>query len=396
MLDFFSARNQVLAGAARLGSEEVPLVAAAGRVLAESIVAPAPLPPFDYSAMDGYALAAGVQAGDGPWELVVAGECRAGDAPMTLPVGQCLRIFTGAPIPQGADAVVIQENVERAGAHIRFAQRVRASENVRYAGEDLRAGSVALAAGTRLGAFHLGLAASLERERLAVARRPRVKIIPTGAELRAPGSPARPGSIPESNGVAISALASSAGAQTELCARVGDDELAASQAFSDALADADVLVTIGGVSVGDHDLVRPALSRAGVNLEFWKVALRPGKPFTLGRRDGRWVLGLPGNPVSAQLTFSLFGVPLLRALQGDARPLPAPLRVRLASTLRQKPGRLGCYRVRLEQGLAHPLENQASGSSVSLAMADALVFMPADASECAAGSELDALRLAEL
>ncbi|HWA71365.1 MAG TPA: gephyrin-like molybdotransferase Glp [Polyangiaceae bacterium] len=396
MLEFSDARRQILAAAQVLESESVTLADAAGRVLAETLHASTPLPPFDYSAMDGYALRSTDVNGNAPWELPVNGECRAGDTPVALVAGSALRIFTGAPLPTGADAVLIQENVTRTESGIRFTHPVAPLENVRRAGEDLASGAIGIGAGTRLGPFHLGLVAALDRDRVRVSRRPRVVIVPTGNELRAAGSAARPGSIPESNSVALLALCAAAGADARLGSRLADETATAAAAFRGVLGACDLLVTVGGVSVGDHDIVRPALTEAGAALEFWKVAIKPGKPLTFGRAGRTLILGLPGNPVSAQLTFALFGMPLLRALQGDAKPLPPALRVVLAEPLRQKPGRLGVYRARLEANRALLDQNQASGSTVSLALADALVFVPKDVSELEAGSELDAVRLAEL
>jgi molybdopterin molybdotransferase len=396
MMDFFEARRQVLAAAERLEAEWVSLSQASGRVLAESLFAAAPLPAFDYSAMDGYALRSSDVNGSPPWELPVTGECRAGGTPGPLGPGQALRIFTGAPLPSGADSVLIQEEVTRAGERICFEVRVEPYANVRRAGEDLKAGALGLEAGTRLGPFQLGLAAALDREQLLVSRRPRVVVVPTGDELRPPGSAGPPGTIPESNGVALTALAVASGAEARLVPHLSDDAAASTRALAALLASCDVLVTVGGVSVGEHDVVRPALLAAGAQLEFWKVAIKPGKPLTFGRAGRTLVLGLPGNPVSAQLTFALFGVPLLRALQGDRSALPPSRRVLLAQPLTQKPGRLGIYRARLEGAHAVVHENQASGSSVSLAHADLLVFVPADRAHCPANSEVEAISLAQL
>jgi molybdopterin molybdotransferase len=396
MLEFSEARQRILQAALRLERESVLLADAQGRVLAEPLFASAPLPGFDYSAMDGYALRSADVNGSPPWELPVAGECRAGDTPPPLGAGQAMRIFTGAVMPAEADAVIIQEDVTRDGNAIRFTSPIKPGNNVRYAGEDLAAGALGLKLGTRLGPFQLGLAAALDRARLLVSKRPRVIIVPTGNELRAPGSPPRPGSVPESNGVALTALCVQAGAEAQLATHLSDDPAEATLAFRALLANCDLLVTVGGVSVGDHDVVRPALVAAGAELEFWKVAIKPGKPLTFGRADRTLILGLPGNPVSAQLTFALFGMPLLRALSGDEKPLPESTRVVLAHEITQKPGRLGIYRARLEGQKARLHDNQASGSSLSLAQADALVFVPKETATCPAGSELEAVRVAEL
>ncbi|HLV68747.1 MAG TPA: gephyrin-like molybdotransferase Glp [Polyangiaceae bacterium] len=396
MLSFEDARTRLLAACAVLERERVPLAEAVGRVLAEDLRAEHPLPPYDHSAMDGYAVRTADFASEPPYELPVTGESRAGGAFSQHLPGTACRIFTGAPLPRGADAVIIQEDVVRAGERVVLSTRPRANENVRRAGEDLAAGAVALSAGTRLGPFQLGLAAALDRDAVLVRRRPRVVVLPTGSELRLPGSPGAAGTIPESNGVVIRALAAAAGASATLHTALPDERATVAERLSRALEHCDVLVTVGGASVGDHDVVRPALEASGVALEFWKVAIQPGKPFVFGRRDDTLVLGLPGNPVSAQVTFALFGMPALRALQGDAAPLPAMLRVPLAEPLRRKPGRLGILRARLVEGRAHLAVNQASGATTSLAANDLLVFAPADRAELAAGTEVSAVRLSDL
>ncbi|MGC4089972.1 MAG: molybdopterin molybdotransferase MoeA [Polyangiaceae bacterium] len=397
MLNFLDARSQILAEGKVLGAESIPLSRAHGRVLAEQLSASEPLPPFDYSAMDGYAVRAQDVNERSREGLPLAGESRAGDTVGELEAGTARRIFTGAALPHGADAVVIQENAEQRDGRVFFSgSGVRPFDNVRRAGEDIAQGAVALEVGTRLGPFQLGLAAALDRAQLRVARRPKLRLFATGSELRAPGSPRIAGRIPESNSVALAALATLAGAEVAIDDAVADDLDATTRRFQESFGSCDVLVTVGGVSVGDHDLVRPALQAAGATLNFWKVALKPGKPLTFGRAGQTLILGLPGNPVSAQITFALFGVPLLRTLQGDAAPLPQTTRVVLADPLSQKAGRLGLYRARLDGNRAHVADNQASGSTLSLAHADAIVMMPAELTRCEADEELDAIRLREL
>src|SRR5450432_1934809 len=222
MLPFDDALRLILESAPALGSERIALGLGAGRVLAEELVAHTPLPTFDYSAMDGYAVASEAFSGDGPWVFPVRGESRAGAPPSALAPGSVARIFTGAPIPASADAVVMQEDVTRDDDTARFAEHPRAGAHIRRRGEDLAEGASALARGTRLNAFQLGLAAALDLSELLVARRPRVTILCTGEELRTPGSAAKPGSIPESNGPALAALVASAGGIAELAPRVGD------------------------------------------------------------------------------------------------------------------------------------------------------------------------------
>lgn len=393
MLDFDEALERVLVGVRPLGTERVTLGEAAGRVLAEPLTAAEPLPAFDYSAMDGYAVATQDFAGDGPWTLPVRGESRTGHPPPGLEQGSACRIFTGAALPLGADAVVMQENVQREGDSARFAAAPPAGQHVRRAGEDLERGAEALARGTRLGPGQLGLAAALDRGELLVTRRPQVGILCTGDELRAPGSAARAGSIPESNGITLSAMVRAAGGSPHLGPLTRDDREATLHALEDAIAGNDVLLTVGGVSVGDHDLVRPALEAAGASLDFWKVAIKPGKPLVHGSVGKARVLGLPGNPVSAQVTFALFGVPLLRTLQGDRRPRPELLRAELTHPLKQKPGRRGYYRAVLDGGRVTPLDNQASGAPTSMAWANALAIVPADSTGFDAGTVIEVLPL---
>jgi molybdopterin molybdotransferase len=397
MLSFEEALTRVLDAARRLETETVELGDAAGRVLAEDLTAEQPLPPFDYSAMDGYAVASRDLSGAGPWTLPVRGESRTGRPPARLEPGSACRIFTGAELPSGADSVVLQEDVQRSGTEVLLNQKAHAGDNVRRRGEDLERGQSALSSGQRVSAAQIGLAAALNRARLTVARRPRVSIACTGDELRPAGTAERPGSIPNSNGPALAAAVRAAGGVARELEPIGDDRERTTLALRAGLKDADLLVTVGGVSVGDHDVVRPALEAAGVNLEFWKVRLKPGKPLVFGRAGATLVLGVPGNPVSALLTFLLFGVPLLRAMQGDRQPLPPQRRGRLLEPLRQKPGRRGYYRARTEGAdRLRPLDNQASGAPTSLAWADALAIVPEDSSGFDANEWVDYLLLAEM
>lgn len=396
MLTLDEARARILAGASRLGVERVPLLACQGRVLAESISAAAPIPPFDYSAMDGYAVASTVFTGDGPWTLPVAGESRTGATPPELAPGSACRIFTGAALPAGADAVVMQEDVERVADTARFGAAPKAWDHVRRCGEDLALGALALESGVRLGPGSVSLIASLDRAEVVVAKRPRVGILCTGDELRPPGSPPRPGSIPESNGFALALMVGLVGGEPHVfpCAR--DEPKETEAAVREAIACSDLLLTVGGVSVGDHDLVRPALEAAGAKLDFWRVKLRPGKPLASGSAGPTRVLGLPGNPVSAQVTFALFGAPLVRMLQGDRNPVAATRRMRLGAEIRQTPGRTSMIRAVCEQGIATPLTNQASGAPTSMAWANGLIRVPEESTGFAQGSDVDVLVLADL
>ncbi len=396
MLPFDDALRRILEAAPALGSERLNLALGVGRVLAEDLIARAPLPGFDYSAMDGYAVAHSEFNDAGPWSLAVRGESRAGALAPLLAAHSACRIFTGAPIPEGADTVVMQEDVTREGDTARFNAAPKLGAHIRRRGEDLAQGAVALGRGTRLNAFRVGLAAAVDRGDFLVARRPRVSILCTGEELRDPGSAALAGTIPDSNGPSLAAMAQSAGGLTRIEPRTGDTLQATESALRAALQDTDLLLTVGGVSVGEHDLVKAALSNVGAQLDFWKVLIRPGKPLAFGRFGNTLILGLPGNPVSAQLTFALFGMPLLRAMQGDNKPVPARGKARLQNALRQQPGRTGFYRAQLDGDLAITASNQASGSPVSLAHADALLIIPADSAGFEAGESVEMIRLAEL
>jgi molybdopterin molybdotransferase len=396
MLSFEGARARILESVGPLASELVPTADADGRVLASDLVSDVDLPPFDYSAMDGYAVRSADFEGVGPWRFPVTLEQRAGESGQRLAPGGAARIFTGAPLVEGSDSVIMQEQAERDGQVVAFRAAPRAGSNVRRRGEDLRRGAVALSRGTRLNPFRVGLAAALDRAELEVFRRPRVLLLCTGDELRDAGSAPRPGSIPDSNGPSLAALARRSGADVRLLPRTGDELEATREVLRGALAACDLLLTVGGVSVGDHDVVKKALELEQVTIDFWKVNIKPGKPLAFGRRGETLVLGLPGNPVSAQLTLGLFGLPLLRTLQGDASPLPKATRVELAAPLTQKPGRMGFYRARLVEGRALVSDNQASGAPTSMAHADVLVMLPEESSGAPEGAVVDALRLDDL
>jgi molybdopterin molybdotransferase len=321
-------------------------------------------------------------------------------------------------MPEGADAIIIQEDVEkksgdgRTGSVVSMRAAPRPGDWVRFRGADLAEGATALERGSRLSPGRVALLAGLDRPQALVARRPVVTILCTGDELRSPGEPGRPGSIAESNGYFVAAQARAAGAIARIAPFVRDDEREAREAVEAALRGSDLCVTIGGVSVGDHDVVRPALEAAGVKLDFWRVAIKPGKPLCVGRAGSTHVLGLPGNPASASLTFLIFGVPLLRALQGDAAPLPPRLRARArlmgagAGALRRKPGRVEFLRARLDRApsaeegegaiRAQILPNQASGAVTSFAEADALLIVPAERDRVDDGDVLEAIRLADI
>jgi molybdopterin molybdotransferase len=406
MLSFDEALQRLLSRAVRVSSERVPLGEAAGRVLALDVVAREPLPGFDHSAMDGYAVDSTDFAGEPPWVLPVVGESAAGrDAPV-LAKGTACRIFTGAPLPVNADAVVMQEYARREhrARDVVVIEAVEArpgrGRHVRRTGEDIARHAIALAAGQRLSAGGIALAAMVDRAEVVVARRPRVTILCTGDELRGPGDDPRPASVPESNSAPLAALVRQCGAIALVAPITGDDPDETQRAIERALEGTDVLLTVGGVSVGDRDVVRPALERAGVTLDFWKVAIKPGKPLAVGARGNTLVLGLPGNPASAIVTFALFGAPLLRALQGDGRPRPLAFPARLAASRRRSPDRREFVRARLAVegrelvAIAH--DNQASGATTSLASSDGLAVVVPGETALEAGAPVDFLRWSDM
>ncbi len=389
-------RQKLRALAAPVSVERVATPQAAGRVLRERIVAEAPLPAHDLSAMDGYALSTTALEGAGPHRLRVRGEQRAGGPTNELWPASAMRIFTGARVPLGADAVVAQEDATRDGDEVLVASAPRPWQHVRRAGCDVAMGAEVLTPGARLRPGTLALALAVGAREVTVSRRPRVALVSTGDELT-PASEARPGAVVDTNGPMLAALAAQAGAEVRSYPIVGDDLSATARAVGAALEEADVLVTVGGVSVGDHDHVRAALTLAGVTLDLWKVDMKPGKPLAVGHRAGRVVLGLPGNPGAAFATFALFGMPLVRALQGDAHPEGPRHRLPLAHAHTRKPGRVELARARLTSAGHLELHPDSSPASLApLAWADAFALLPAEAAILPAGSLLEVLRLAEL
>ncbi len=395
MKEVDEAAAEILAAFVPSAEERVPLLSALGRFLARDVHAQHDAPPFDNSAMDGYAVRAHETQAT-PVTLRVEGESRAGGpTPAALEHGVAQRIFTGAAMPEGADAVVIQENTRRDGERVEILEAIRVGGNVRKRGSDLRAGQPMLPAGTRLLAGELGLLASQDLPSATVHRRPRVAIVSTGDELRDIGEPARPGSIVNSNAYMLAAQVLEAGAEPWVLPPVADTLEAATLAIREGLR-ADALVIVGGVSVGEYDFVRDALQAAGVRLDFWKVRMKPGKPIAFGRAGEVPVLGLPGNPVSAWVTFELFVRPGLRRMIGDPKPMRPRAQVRLAEALERSPGRPEYMRARLAgtHGVqAHVFKRQGSGTLLSITSADALVIVPGDKTSFAAGSELSAILL---
>ena len=380
---------------APLPTERVAVLEASGRVLAETVTSASDVPAQDYSAMDGYALhsldlSAGVES------LPVVGTCQTGHPIPALRRGTCLRIFTGAPIPDGADTVVMQENTARQDDLVRFVVPVRTGVNIRRAGEDLKKGDAVLTPGRRLTPFDLGLLSTVERTEVTVYCRPRVAIVCTGDELRAPGSSMFGGQLAESNSPVLAALVQTLGGQPERTPLVKDELSGMKQALGVACSRADLVLSVGGVSVGEHDWVRPALEEQGAHILFHNVKIKPGKPALLARYGRCVVLGLPGNPSSAQVVFSVLGAPLLRALAGRQDPHTSLRRAVLDAPFRQKPGRKGYYRAILRGDSVEILPNQASGASTSSAWANCLAILEDQQTEVPRGTEVAVLSYADL
>lgn len=390
------ARRLVVERASPLPSEPVPLREALGRVLSSEVAAADPVPGFDNSAMDGFAVRAADTAAasaDAPATLEVVGESRAGSpAPGALGPGEAIAISTGAMVPDGADAVVRVEDTTARDGRVDVEVAVEAGRNVRRAGEDVRSGEVVLSSGTPLGPAELGVLASVGRASPPCARRPRVAVLTTGDELHDPDEPLRPGGVRNSNIHTVRALVARCGAEASRVEMVRDDA-AATRAAIEAALEADVVVICGGVSVGEHDHVRAALTELGVEEEFWGVALRPGKPTSFGVHPrGALVFGLPGNPVSAMVTFLLLARPAIEAMLGLAGERHRATAI-LDEEYVKSPGRAHAVRCRLElrDDGWHARSTGAQGSHVLTSMlgADALAIIPTDSGTVAAGRRVE-------
>ena len=398
LLPVEDALARVLADAVPLPAEPVPVADAWRRVLAADLAARRSQPPAAVSAMDGYAVR-GADISAAGARLKVVGEVAAGHPfARTLAPGEAARIFTGGVLPPGADTVMVQEDATRDGDAVSFARPIPQGKNVRAAGLDFSAGEVLLARGRRLSARDLALAAAMNHAELPVARRPKVALLATGDELVRPGTEPGPGQIVYSNGFALTALMREEGADVidlGIAPDRLDDTVAAVRRARELSAD--VLVTTGGASVGDHDLIRPALSAEGMAMSFWKVALRPGKPLMHGRLDRLQVLGLPGNPVSSFVCALLFLTPLLRLLQGRTDLEPAFESAVLGCELRANDERADYLRATLVRPdgnlVAIPFPIQDSSMITPLAKADCLVVRPPHAPAAAAASPCDIIRL---
>lgn len=391
MVPVEQAQRIIAAHAAPLPAEQVDALAADGRVLAEDVFAGEDLPDLPKSGVDGYALV----AADGTAERRVLAELTAGGTErVTLAPGTAARIMTGAPLPPGADAVIMVEQTDEQGGLLRVGRAVGAGENVHVVGQDIARGELLLARGTPLGAAEVGLLATIGRVRVAVHRRPVVAVLATGDEVYEPGAPAGPGGIRDSNRYALLAAAREAGCITVSLGIARDDVALQRAAILDGLARADVLLTSGGVSMGTRDLVKPLLAELGT-VHFGRVAFKPGKPTTFATAQGKLVFGLPGFPVSSLVSFEVFVRPALRRLQGDARPERPLVRVTLRDPIAAPPDRPEYQRaiVAWEDGLLAARSTGGQGSSRLLSMrgANALLLVPGDGRTHEPGEQLDAL-----
>jgi len=393
------ARREMLAAMPRLDSESLPVDGrASGRVLSADVTAQLLLPPWDNSAMDGYA----VRAQDVlrvPVRLPVVGAMAAGMAPGSVRVaaGSCAKVMTGAPLPDGADAVVPYEWTDRGETEVLIHERARLGNAVRRAGEDLSPGDLVLLAGHRLRPTDLSPLAASGLAEVAVSRRPRVAVITTGDEIRPAGSPLGPGQIFDSAGPALEALIAAAGGEVVRRARVGDDPELVEAELLVAAAAADLVVSVGGVSVGDHDHVRATVERLG-QLRLWRVAMRPGRPVAFGELGGSVFLGLPGNPVSAGVTFILFGGPCLLAMQRASQTGPVTQFAELLEDVDKPEGLETFHRVavRPRPGALPGVRlvgSQSSGATLSLARADALLVLPAKGARLEKGTSVEIIPL---
>lgn len=391
------ALARMLSDASPLGVEEVAIEAAFGRILAAPLAARLTQPPFPASAMDGYAVRRADLARPSA-RLRVLGQAAAGHPfAGAVGAGEAVRIFTGAPVPEGADAILIQEEADRDGDHVTARVTTTDLGYVRATGFDFEAGAVLLEAGRRLGPRELALAAAMGHGRVAVWRRPVVAVLSTGDELVPPGGEPGAGQIVASNHLAVGALAALAGGEA-IQLGIARDTAESIESHLERARAADVLVTIGGASVGDHDLVAPVLTRSGMDLAFWKIAMRPGKPLMFGRLDRLRVLGLPGNPVSAIVCARVFLVPLVRRLAGWPEPTrsgdTAVLAVDVeANGPRQHYMRATLFSAADGRAQAQPVRSQDSALLSPLAAADCLLVRPPNAPLAPAGSTVPILRL---
>lgn len=374
-------------------SENISLSEALGRYISDDVVALRDQPAAPLSAMDGYA----IRFDDLPGPWIVTGEVAAGAVPdRNVGAGQAMRIFTGAMLPEGADSVVVQEDVSVDGARLTLTGDGPGARgrHIRARAADFAAGACLLPAGTRLTPGAIAAAAMSGAGQLAVGQRPRAAIVTTGDELVQPGRPLAPGQIPDSNGVMLAAMLAGEVVEAVLPHHVRDDRATLAKVLKELARRHDVIVTVGGASVGDHDHVRGALEDAGGRLDFWRIAMRPGKPLIAGTLGDAVLLGLPGNPSSAFVTATLFLLPLVRHLAGARDPLPAVQKAPLAAPLPAGGTRRDYLRARLEDGRLTPFLGQESGLTLPLASANALLIREIGAAARGEGALADYIVIA--
>jgi molybdopterin molybdotransferase len=384
-----------------LPEEELAVASARGRFVVADVPARLDVPSFDASTVDGYAVRTSDLAGatdDANVTLPVRGESRTGARwHSELEPRAAMRIFTGSRVPPGADAVVMQENVRVEKGLASFARAPVAGACIRIRASDVAAGDVLLAGGARLDPASLGLLSSQGQATVLAYRRPRVAIVTTGDELRSAGEPLPEGAIYDANAPMLAAQVESAGGVPIVLARVRDDLDETTARLGQALSVADVVLTSGGVSVGDHDVLHEAFERLGVARQFWKVRMKPGKPLAVGAMDGIPVIGLPGNPVSSWVTFEIFVRPAIRRMLGDPRPFRSLVDVELGKRVKPTVDRVELARARIEhragQMFAWPVAKQSSSALVSAVECDALLVLPEREAPLEVGTRCDALLL---
>ena len=383
------AQQLISTSITRLGTETVTLQHALGRVLAEEIRANRDLPPYDVSAMDGYA----VRSSDLPATLSIIEDIKAGDRPsLVVQAGQCARIMTGAQMPLGADAVIrVEDSQQLTDVTVKISKTVRAGNDARPQGEQMRHGEVVLTADTEITPGVIGVLATTKTSKMYVYRRPRVAILSTGNELEAMDEAVDPYKIPDANSYALMAQVQALGITPVLLGIAHDDpdELAA---YLQRGLEYDVLLVSGGTSVGVHDYVRPTVEKLGVQMKFWRVAIRPGHPLAFGCTDKTLVFGLPGNPVSSMVCFEEFVIPALRQMMGHPRRYRRTITARLAHAIKFRAGRTEFVRVQLSCDgtgyVAHATGTQSSSVLLSMAKADGLLVIPSDSSGLAANENV--------
>jgi molybdopterin molybdotransferase len=389
-LSVAAAQQCVLEAVAAFGAEQVKLEQSLGRVLAEEVRANRDQPPYDISAMDGYALRSADLAAV-PAILQIIEDIKAGDMPTkVLAPGQCARIMTGAPMPQGADAVIRVEDTEaKPDNRVQINLAAKPGNDIRRLGENMRNGEVVLSPGTEITPGVIGVLATVKRAQVQAYRRPRVAILSTGNELEALDEPVDPNKIPNSNSYALMAQAQALGLEPVLLGIARDDPVELEQYLRRGL-EYDVLLVSGGTSVGVHDYVRPTIEALGAQMLFWRVAMKPGHPVAFGKVGEKIIFGLPGNPVSSMVCFEQFVVPALRRMMGHARTHRRTVAARLTHNVKHQPGRTEFIRVMLaqEEGgyAATSTGAQGSGMLLSMARADGLAVLPAECNGLAAGS----------